>query len=394
MNITEAWNGNPCKMRVLLLPSSYSPVLGGLQTVTHTLARYLIQRNHQVRVITNRYPRFLAGQELIEDVHVRRLMFIKPLIYDLKRRRPDLFFASFFFFPYSLFRMIQLFKKFCPNVVNVHFPDCQIPFVLWLRKRFAFRLVVSLHGHEIMRWFENNNRQGVPDKLRTILQQADAVTACSRHLLDKTVELEPLVADKGYVIHNGIDVRRFRNRTIHSHPRPYIFAFGRLTRHKGFDMLLTAFAQNVKLRHQFDLVLAGDGEERQNLQYQIKQMNLGNHVHLYGLAKPGEVVKLLNGCELVVIPSRSESFGITALEAMAAGKPVLATRVGGLPEFAQGSANQLVEPTIKGISKGLQAWLEQRDKMKFLAVQNRYRAAEFTWEKMVDRYLELYQNCA
>jgi len=381
-------------MRILLISNSYLPQLGGVESVTHNLALYLKEKEHIVQVVSNRYPRYLQSQEVIDGINIKRWLFIRPKLNDLKRRRVDIFAASLYFFPFTLYKLRRLLKKFRPDVVNLHFPDHQIPFILYLRRQFKFRLVISLHGHEVLRRFEQESIYlNKSDDLKVMLQKCDAVTACSRFLLDKAGEIEPAVTAKGHVIHNGIDPERFSDKKEYSHLRPYIFAFGRLTPHKGFDMLLTAFAKAVKHSMEPDLILAGEGEEKHNLQLQIVQFGLEKRVHLFGRATPEEVVRLLNGCQLAVLSSRREPFGIAALEALAAGKPVLATRVGGLPEFVQGSANQLVEPTAKGISKGLQTWFQQRDKMKSLAVQNRLRAAEFTWEKMVDRYLELYQNC-
>lgn len=363
------------------MSASYPPVLGGLQTVAQTLAQYLLAQKHQVQVIANLYPRSLPAQEIREGVSVRRWLFLTPKLSDLYRGRPDLFLASFYAYPVTLWRLSRLFQSFQPEVVNVHYPDGQIPFVLWLRRRFAFRLVVSLHGHDIS-----------SNPLRSLLQKADAVTACSRYLLDKAIELEPGVAVKGHAIHNGLDLIRFTDPIKYTHPRPYILAFGRLSYQKGFDLLLAAFAQVAQTFPQMDLILAGDGEDKPALQSQAQQLGLDDRLHLFGRATPSQVVQLLNGCEFVVAPSRWEPFGLVALEAMAAGKPVLATRVGGLPEFVPGSGNHLVTPTVEKLAEGLKEWLKHTEEIKALAAQNRVRAAAYTWDKMIEQYLEVYKS--
>jgi glycosyltransferase involved in cell wall biosynthesis len=159
------------------------------------------------------------------------------------------------------------------------------------------------------------------------------VTACSQHLLEKAIELEPSIAPKAQVIHNGVDPKRFTDKSVHFHPRPYALAFGRLTRKKGFDLLLEAFAQSEAIEEGIDLIIAGNGEEQNALVQQAKRLGLERRVYFRGQASPQEVVRLLNGCLFVVVPSRSEPFGIVALEAVAAGKPLLATKTGGLAEF-------------------------------------------------------------
>jgi glycosyltransferase involved in cell wall biosynthesis len=271
------------------------------------------------------------------------MLFLTPGLSSLKRKRPDLFLASFYFYPNSLWRLRKIVRSFRPDVVNVHFPDHQIPFVLALRGLINVRLVVSLHGHDIERLNIDDlvpNENGISglryqrpavDRLRSILVRADAVTACSQYLLEKAIRFEPSIGSKGRVIHNGIDLTRFRNKTAYVSSRSYILGLGRLVRAKGFDLLLDAFAQTGS--EKTDLIIAGAGEERAALENQARELGLEGRVHFFGPATAEQAVSLLNGCMLVVIPSRSESFGIVALDALAAGKPILATSVGGLVEL-------------------------------------------------------------
>src|SRR5215470_4235951 len=314
-------------MRILLVPSTYPPALGGVQTVTHNLAKHLVQRGHEVQVVTNRYPRSLPAQETLDGISVRRLLFLVPNLNSLRQRRGDLFLASFYFYPLSLWGLRNLISTFRPDVVNVHFPSHQTHFVLALRQWFDFRLVVSLHGNDIDRVtlngsISNNKTQDsvATRRLQLVLSEADAVTACSKALIDKAIRLEPSIAKKGQVINNGIDLQRFLDKASYPHPRPYALAFGRLTHQKGFDMLLEAFAQAESESRGVDLIIAGEGEQHNALTQRAKQLGLTSRVHFLGRATPEKVVRLLNGSSFVVVPSRSESFGIAALESLAAGK--------------------------------------------------------------------------
>jgi len=126
----------------------------------------------------------------------------------------------------------------------------------------------------------------------------------------------------------------------------------------------------------------------------VRELGLADRVHFFGQATPDEVVRLLNGSLFMVVPSRQEAFGVAALEAMAAGKAVLATRVGGLPEFVVGSANKLVEPSIEGLKHGLTDWLERDDAPGSVGNQNRALAANYTWERTAEEYLKAYEAVA
>ena len=381
----------------MLVPASYPPVLGGLQTVVQSLARHLVSQ-HEVRVVTNRYPRSLLAHEVLENFTVERRLFLSPRISDLLKGRLDLFLSSFYFYPSTLNYLIRLMKDLRPDIVNVHFPDGQIPFILALRRRFRFRLIVSLHGHEIERWSTGNQfaTQGsdAPHGLKllcSVLREADEVTACSNDLLSKARELEPSIEQKGHVVQNGLDLDLFNSSACYDYPRPYILSYGRLTPKKGFDLLVSAFARVAAINPDVDLVLAGSGEEETFLRTLARQAQVEHRVHFFGRAGAKQIVELLNGCMFLVVPSRKEPFGLVALEGMAAGKPVLATRVGGLSEFLDESINKLVEPSVDGLTSGLTEWLACGDKLSALGAGNRKLAAKYTWTRTVEQYLHVYQ---
>ncbi len=163
------------------------------------------------------------------------------------------------------------------------------------------------------------------------------------------------------MIHNGIDPQRFADRTPFAYPRPYIFGFGRLTYSKGFDLLLRAFAKLADAYPEVDLIVGGDGEESGKLAQMAAALKLNGRVIFPGRLSPEEVVRYLNGCRFLAIPSRSETFGIIALEGLAAGKPVLATNTGGLPETlsAWPDGTLLVQPSVDGLRDGINAWLKE-----------------------------------
>ena len=355
-------------MRILLISASYAPVLGGLQTVVRELAIRLQGLGHDVRIVTARYPRSLPKREVMDGIQIDRVLFLSPGIDQLKTGRFDLFLASLWIGPATRLRLFQLAKEFQPDVINVHFPLAANRFVLWLRTRIRFPLVVSLHGNEIMTWYGANLRpfNGVTHvergfhqsdrgrSLSQMLKTADRVTACSAWLLAKAAGLEKSVTGKGLAIHNGVDPARFSDKTCAGRERPYIFAFGRLTVLKGFDLLVSAFAQIAVEFPETDLVIGGDGEDREALRGLIEQTGLRLRVLLAGRLEPPDVVKYLNGCNFLVVPSRCKPFGIVAIEGLAAGKEVLAADTGGLREIA---GLTLVPATEDGLRGGMAALL-------------------------------------
>lgn len=381
-------------MKILLISSQYLPTLGGVQTVVHTLAQQFQDRGHTVQVIANRYPRTLPANETLDGVQVRRFLFLYPQLYYLSIGRPDLFAGGLVYGTLTWLKLERLYTRFRPEVINLHHPDHPNLFVLWLRKRHPVRLVVSLHGDEVMKYGERPRCQR--GLLRALLQQADAVTACSEYLLGEALGIDPDVAAKGRVLPNGVDLERFEIvDDVLPRPRPYVFAAGRLSYQKGFDILIKAFGLIAHDYPELDLIIAGDGEQKQHLRALIDQLGLRHRVDLIERVSPKQMAVLLKICNAAVIPSRGESFGIVALEALAAGAPVIASRVGGLPELLSGVSDALlvapdnVDALARGVSVMLsRAHLHPRSK----AVEQRRRevVALYNWPRITDGYLRAF----
>ena len=371
-------------MKILLVVSSYAPNTGGLQTVTRQLANELNTRGHSVSVVTNRFPRTLPAHEVLDGINVTRRHFLTPRLEQLLNLRFDLFLAGLVYFPLTLARLVSLIRRAGPDVVNLHFVGAPAVFVLLARWFARFRQVVSTHGDDV----EGLAARGWFDRwvFRSIARRAEVVTACSQHLLNQVLEIEPSIKQKRQVIYNGIDRLWESNSTIK--PRGVVAA-GRLFPRKGFDVLLQAHArqENKPL-----LTLIGDGPERVRLERLARSLGLNGEVRFGGTQDHNSVLNEMASAELIAIPSRYESFGIVALEAMALGRPVVATKVGGLPEVLAGADALLVEPdNAEELSAAIAAVLSRLQSDPQFGVRNRECAARFSIDRMVDGYLEAYR---
>jgi glycosyltransferase involved in cell wall biosynthesis len=373
-------------MNILILSQSYAPVLGGLQTVTAQLAKHLVTVEHQVMVVTNKYPRGLPAHETIDKIDIQRLSFLHPDAHDFSMHRPDLYFRSRWQAPITQKKLQQIVDTFKPDVISFHYPQSLIPFVLNLN--FQGRLVVSLHGHDVRGYPQLSSRQQA--NWQCVLGQAHPVTACSGALRDEAAGFAPASREKCTVIHNGVDITRFNDRTAYKHTKPYMLSVGRLIPAKGFDMLIAAFAAMAGKYSDYDLLIAGEGSQRNELTQQISKYGLGERVHLIGRASPKQVVQLINGCMFIVVPSRDEPFGIVALEGMAGGKRVLASAVGGLPEVLPVPPNILTKPDVESLRDNLAKWCGEYAKSPEQFMQqgegNRQYAARFDLSQTLAAY--------
>jgi glycogen synthase len=378
-------------MRILLVTSRYLPHRGGLETVVSHVAQQYRRMGHEVLIVTSRYPRSLPNSEIIAGLPVERLMFLFPKLRFLRERRFDLFLAGLWYSWYTLWRLQRIIRRFGPDIVNLHYLGDPGLF-LWLLHRWSnFPWVISLHGGDV---------DGEPHRsrfkvwlFRAAIRRADVVTACSRNLADQACQLAGAAKNKMQVIHNGVDWMRFGTAQPYAYERPYVVAVGQLVAHKGFDLLIRAFAKIAGHFAEVDLLIAGDGDYEKKLKELIQTHRLMDRVCLLGRVDEDMVASLMVGSLFVAMPSRREPFGIVALEGMAAARRVLATPVGGIPEFLPLETNRMVEPVLDRWIEALDDWLTLTyGEGKVEVPDNRLQAQGFTWKRVASQYLEVYKS--
>ncbi|HEU5373501.1 MAG TPA: glycosyltransferase family 4 protein [Gaiellaceae bacterium] len=323
------------RLRVILAPSAYYPNIGGIEELTRQLATALAARGHRVTVLTNRWPATTARIEVLDGVTVTRLDFPLPASRPAAAAR----FAARF--PSATARLYEHLRKANPDVVHVIGAGPQAAYIAMFRRLLRARVVLTAQGElafDAHGVFERSSTMRTA--LRKLLRDADAVTACSHFVLDQLRSFAPIRPPQS-VVPNGVDPDELSiNRSESPMAPTHVVAFGRLVPQKGFDVLLDAFActELESLR----LTIAGEGLERGRLTTKIQELGLQGRARLPGAVDRKGLRELLAMADVFALPSRAEPFGIALLEAMAAGVPAVATRAGGVTEFAQHGENALL----------------------------------------------------
>ncbi len=183
---------------------------------------------------------------------------------------------------------------------------------------------------------------------------------------------------KLHIVHCGIDPDRYRRQTA-GHAGRLLFV-GRLTAQKGVPILLAALAQALAVRPDLTLTLVGDGPDRPALEAQAHSLGLSEAITFMGYRNQDEVADLLAASSALVLPSFAEGVPVVLMEAMAAGLPVVATQIAGIPELVQdGISGKLVAPSDEdALAEAIVEVVNSQEQAEAMGLAGRRRvSAEF-----------------
>ncbi len=235
---------------------------------------------------------------------------------------------------------------------------------------------------------------------RLTRRRVKSVIAVSRAVAESVRARHIFRGDQLIVIHNGIDVDHFlRNRTprVAQH-QMRVGMVGHLAPIKGQEDFIRAAAIVCAQRHKVDFIIAGEdkstsGDDRKALESLIGELGLTQRVHLVGWVE--DVAELLATLDVFVSPSRSEPFGLSIVEAMAAGVPVIATSSEGAREIIDADSTGLMVPIadVKTLADAISSLLDDRARRELLATNAKRAARErFSLQHMVEATEDVYRR--
>ena len=229
-------------------------------------------------------------------------------------------------------------RRFKPDVVYAHF---LVPTGLSAALASRAPLVVTAHGRDVR---NVGAYPGIRAATRYVVRRAAAVVAVSDFLRRELEAKVPDARGKTEVVDCGVDLERFRVEPAPDGPTRFL-CVGSLTERKNVERLAEAFERVGK----GTLTFVGDGPLRSRLENRPG-------ISVTGLVPHGQIPDWLARSHVLCQPSLIEPFGLALLEAMAAGRSVVATRIGGPPEFVTPEAGVLVDPTdVDDLTRGLVA---------------------------------------
>jgi glycogen synthase len=279
--------------------------------------------------------------------------------------------------------------------------------MVWIKQdRPRHKAVLTMHSTEYGRCgnaFHNGPSCRIRDHERHGTYCADRVVAVSGALRNELQWMYNLPESKCSVIYNGVDVHKFDGEVDQGALKrrygigpldPTVLFMGRLCIQKGPDLLVGAIPGLLHHYPNAKFIIAGEGHMRADLERRARELRVHHAIRWFGRLSPGEQVDMFKTCDVVCVPSRNEPFGIIVLEAWAAGKPVVASQIGGPGEFVWHNVNGIkIFPTIESVGWGLGTLFTNWDWARSMGRNGRVAAeSAFTWEKIAQDTERFYQN--
>ena len=364
------------------------PTFGGSGVVATELGMALADKGHEVHFITYNQP--VRLDFLSHNLHFHQVVIEEYPLFEYQ--------------PYELAlstKMVEVVRKYSLEVLHVHYaiPHAYAAYMakqMLKEKGLDVRVVTTLHGTDITLVGSHPTYKSA---VEFSINNSDVVTAVSNNLKETTNKLFNITKDIK-VIYNFIDAKKYDNaqkeeckRIALAQPHERIFTHVSNFRPvKRVEDVVKIFSE-VRKEIPAKLLMIGEGPERAKAEKLVKELNIIDDVFFLGNST--EVAKILCYTDVFLLPSQTESFGLAALEAMAAGSAVISTNTGGLPEVnihgKTGFLSNLGD--VADMAKNAILIAKEATTLEVFKENAKKHTKQFTLESILPVYEEIYRSC-
>ena len=364
------------------------PTFGGSGVVATELGMALADKGHEVHFITYNQP--VRLDFLSHNLHFHQVVIEEYPLFEYQ--------------PYELAlstKMVEVVRKYSLEVLHVHYaiPHAYAAYMakqMLKEKGLDVRVVTTLHGTDITLVGSHPTYKSA---VEFSINNSDVVTAVSNNLKETTNKLFNITKDIK-VIYNFIDAKKYDNaqkeeckRIALAKPHERIFThvsnFRPVKRVEDVVKIFSAVRKEIPAK----LLMIGEGPERAKAENLVKELNIIDDVFFLGNST--EVAKILCYTDVFLLPSQTESFGLAALEAMAAGSAVISTNTGGLPEVnihgKTGFLSNLGD--VADMAKNAILIAKEAATLEVFKENAKKHTKQFTLESILPVYEEIYRSC-
>lgn len=376
-------------MKICLVNSYYPPWIGGAETYISSVAKGLKKRGHDVTLYCSERP-LQAGERFEDGIRVVRM------------RTPFRVYST----PITVIPTSLLTENY--DVIHANFPG---PYLAGISAWIA----EATNTPSVLTW--HNDLPPFASVAGVLVKLHDKFSGAYLNLYKRIISTTNVYArnsptlrrysSKVVVIHNGVDTTRFNPKLKGDSVREkyglkdskvalFVGALTTWHAYKGVDVLLRAFKQVCETVDEVKLLIVGGGNLSEEYKALANQLGVASNVVFAGQIDESELANYYAACDFAVLPSRdsSEGFGLVLMEAMATGKAVIGSRVGGVVEVIRDGFNGiLVEPdNVSDLARAIRS-LFTDDAVRVLMGCNGLMFAEQNdWSLVAKKLESLYRN--
>jgi L-malate glycosyltransferase len=360
------------------------PTYGGSGVVATELGKALAERGHTVHFISYALPMRLTG--FTDNVVFHEVETSSYPLFDFPLYTLAL--AS---------KMVEVARFEKLDLFHCHYAIPHATSAFLAKEMLAptnIKVITTLHGTDITLVGLEPSFLSV---MKFSIERSDGVTAVSRFLREKTLTNYGINKEIE-IIPNFVDTRKYHRGDVEEVRKHFSAPGEKILVHTSNFRPVKRVADVIKVFNEVlkkipsKLILVGDGPDRSQCEILCREFGIQDHVRFLG--KQIDVIHILAAADIFLMPSQSESFGLSALEAMACGVPVISSSVGGLPELQiHGQTGFIAEiGDIDRMAKYAVDLLTNSSKYQMFAEAARQRALEFDADKIVAHYERYYRQ--
>ncbi|MBQ2831508.1 glycosyltransferase family 4 protein [Methanobrevibacter sp.] len=348
----------------IAMVGQFPPHVGGVGVHIHTLSKELVKQGHEVYVIT--YPH--KNIEDIDGIHVigtkgLNIPGVRGLMFKKNAKKA----------------LENLLEKVDIDIIHGHYLFPAGAAAVEVGNEHDIKTYVTAHGSEM---FEVYKKQPLMrSTIKNVLKKADRVFAVSNALKHEIIATGVTgISDKTSICWNSVDIDKFSLKENDSFKqenklvdKPIVLFVGNLIRRKNVESLIEA---KKIANSDYYLVIVGDGPLYKKLNKKVEDENVRDVIFT---GSRNDVENIIPSCDVLVLPSFSESFGIVLIEALACGKPVIGSDVGGITEIINEDVGLLINPNkVSSIASAIDKVINDEEYRVALSLNARSRAKIFS----------------
>lgn len=291
---------------------------------------------------------------------------------------------------YQILNLINKRKIQIPDIIHVHgsLPEDHAGFLL--KKKLNRKMILTVHGASV---YAVVKRKWQFRTTKRILRNSDLVVGVSETVRER-IKLLTGREENIEVIYNGYKPVKFDYVSKPQNSKIKILFGATLVERKGCEYVIRAFKKIQGYKDRIELEIAGGGELLEKLKHLTEELNISNLVKFYGVVSHEKMLSLMQECDIFVLPSWDEAFGVVYLEAMSFGKPIIGTVNEGISEIIKNGENGLlVQPrNIDDLVEKIKNLIENKDLREKIGEAGLNTVKTMTWKTNAQKYKLLYEQ--